>query len=71
VIVSNQVAAGDVYFGNFADLLVGTFGSGVEIIVDPYTKSRAGNVVITASVLADVAVRHAVSFCLGDADITP
>ena len=69
VIVSNQVAAGDVYFGNFSDLLVGTFGSGVEIIVDPYTKSRSGNVVITASVLADVAVRHAVSFCLGDADI--
>jgi len=69
VIVSNQVAAGDVYFGNFSDLLVGTFGSGVEIIVDPFTKSRAGNVVITASVLADVAVRHAVSFCLGDADI--
>jgi HK97 family phage major capsid protein/HK97 family phage prohead protease len=69
VIVSNQVAAGDVFFGNFADLLVGTFGSGVEIIVDPFTKSRAGNVVITASVLADVAVRHAVSFCLGDADI--
>ena len=69
VIVSNQVAAGDIYFGNFSDLLVGTFGSGVEIIVDPFTKSRAGNVVITASVLADVAVRHAVSFCLGDADI--
>lgn len=67
-IVSNQVAAGDVYFGNFADLLIGMWG-GLDILVDPYTSSTTGTVRIVAMQSVDVAVRHAVSFCLGDADI--
>lgn len=67
-IVSNQVAAGDVYFGNFADLLIGMWG-GLDILVDPYTSSTTGTVRIVAMQSCDVAVRHAVSFCLGDADI--
>jgi HK97 family phage major capsid protein len=69
-IVSNQVAAGDVYFGNFADLLIGMWG-GLDILVDPYTASTTGTVRVVAMQSADVAVRHAASFCLGDADITP
>lgn len=67
-IVSNQVAAGDAYFGNFADLLIGMWG-GLDILVDPYTSSTTGTVRIVAMQSVDVAVRHAVSFCLGDADI--
>lgn len=67
-IVSNQVAAGDAYFGNFADLLIGMWG-GLDILVDPYTASTTGTVRIVAMQSVDVAVRHAVSFCLGDADI--
>lgn len=67
-IVSNQVAAGDVYFGNFADLLIGMWG-GLDILVDPYTASTTGTVRVVAMQSADVAVRHAASFCLGDADI--
>lgn len=67
-IVSNQVAAGDAYFGNFSDLLIGMWG-GLDILVDPYTASTAGTVRIVAMQSVDVAVRHAVSFCLGDADI--
>ena len=69
-IVSNQVAAGDVYFGNFADLLIGMWG-GLDLLVDPYTASTTGTVRVVAMQSVDVAVRHAVSFCLGDADITP
>lgn len=68
VIVSNQVAAGDAYFGNFADLLIGMWG-GLDILVDPYTASTTGTVRVVAMQSCDVAVRHAVSFCLGDADI--
>jgi HK97 family phage major capsid protein len=60
-IVSNQVTAGDLYFGNFADLLIGMFG-GLDIIVDPYTASSAGTVRVVALQSVDVAVRHAVSF---------
>jgi len=64
-IVSNQAAAGDAYFGNFADLLVGMFG-GLDIVVDPYTASTSGTVRVVALQSCDVAVRNAVSFCLGN-----
>lgn len=67
-IVSNQVAAGDAYFGNFSDLLIGMYG-GLDLLVDPYTASASGTVRVRALQSVDVAVRHAVSFCLGDADI--
>jgi len=64
-IVSNQAAAGDAYFGNFADLLVGMFG-GLDIVVDPYTASTSGTVRVVALQSCDVAVRNAVSFCLAN-----
>ena len=67
-IVSNQAAAGDVYFGNWSDVLIGMWG-GLDILVDPYTSSTTGTVRIVAMQSCDVAVRNAVSFCLGDADI--
>ena len=60
-IVSNQVTAGDLYFGNFADCLIGMYG-GLDITVDPYTNSTSGTVRIVALQTMDVAVRHAVSF---------
>lgn len=60
-IVSNQVTSGDLFFGNFADLLVGMYG-GLDILVDPYTSSSTGTVRIRALQTVDVAVRNAVSF---------
>lgn len=60
-IVSNQVTAGDLFFGNFSDLLIGMYG-GLDITVDPYTSSNTGTVRIVALQTVDVAVRHAVSF---------
>jgi len=60
-IVSNQVTAGDLYFGNFADCLIGMYG-GLDITVDPYTASTSGTVRIVALQTVDVAIRHAVSF---------
>ena len=64
-IVSNQVTAGDLYFGNFSDLLVGMYG-GLDITVDPYTNSTSGTVRIVALQTIDVAVRHAVSFAFNN-----
>lgn len=64
-IVSNQCTAGNLYFGNFADLLVGMFG-GLDIVVDPYTNSTSGTVRVVALQSVDVAVRHAVSFAFGN-----
>ena len=65
VVVSNQPTAGDHYFGNFSDLLVGFFG-GLDIIVDPYTNSSSGTVRVVGIQMVDIAVRNAVSFCLGN-----
>ena len=64
-IVSNQGTAGNLYFGNFSDLLIGFFG-GLDIVVDPYTASTSGTVRIVAMQSMDVAVRHAVSFAVGN-----
>jgi len=64
-IVSNQVTAGDLYFGNFADCLVGMYG-GLDITVDPYSSSNTGTVRIVALQTCDVAVRHAVSFAVNN-----
>jgi len=64
-IVSNQVTAGDLYFGNFNDLLVGMYG-GLDILVDPYTSSASGTVRVRALQSVDVAVRNAVSFAVNN-----
>jgi HK97 family phage major capsid protein/HK97 family phage prohead protease len=64
-IVSNQATAGDLYFGDFSQLLVGMYG-GLELIVDPYSSSKSGGVSITALQSCDVAVRHAVAFAFNN-----
>jgi HK97 family phage major capsid protein/HK97 family phage prohead protease len=64
-IVSNQVTAGDLFFGNFSDALIGLYG-GLDIVVDPYSNSTSGTVNVTALQTCDVAVRHAVSFAVNN-----
>jgi len=64
-IVSNQCTAGNMYFGNFDDLLIGMFG-GLDLVVDPYTASTTGTVRVVALQSVDVAVRHATSFAFGN-----
>lgn len=48
-------------FGNFSDLLIGTWGA-LELVVDPYALKKQGLIEVTSYQLADVAVRHAESF---------
>jgi len=64
-VVSNQVTAGDLYYGNFADCLIGLYG-GLDITVDPFSSSNTGTVRIVALQTVDVAVRHAVSFAFNN-----
>lgn len=66
--VSNQVTAGDIFFGNFADLMIG-FWSGLDLTVDPYAGATSGTVRVIALQDVDIAVRNAVSFCYGNASI--
>lgn len=62
--VTNQIATGDVGFGNFADALVGMWG-GLDLTVDPYTHSTKGRIRIVAMQDVDIAVRREESFCIG------
>jgi len=64
-IVSKQATDGNMYFGNFSDLLIGMFG-GLDIVVDPYTASTTGTVRVVALQSVDAAVRHAESFAFGN-----
>jgi HK97 family phage major capsid protein len=50
-----------IFFGNWADLLVGMWGV-PDILVDPYTASAAGSVRVRILQDIDIAVRHAESF---------
>jgi HK97 family phage major capsid protein/HK97 family phage prohead protease len=62
--ITNQMNAGDVLFGNFADVLVGMWGA-LEMTVDPFSGSKKGRIRIVVFQDMDVAVRRTASFCLG------
>ena len=70
--VTNQVAStlvkgnstaicSAIFFGNWADLIY-CFWAGLDVIVDPYTNSTSGDVLITAMQDVDVVVRRPESF---------
>lgn len=62
--VSNQIEAGDWFFGNWSDVLIGEWG-GLELNVDPYTHSLKGRVRFVTFKTTDVAVRRPQSFTYG------
>jgi HK97 family phage major capsid protein len=64
VIVSNQMQTNDVLFGNYSDCVVGMW-SGLDVVIDPYTQSASGQVILTVHQDFDVAVRRPQSFALG------
>lgn len=62
-VCTNQINDGDAILGNFADFIIGMFG-GLEILVDPFTKSTQGGVRITVFQDVDFGARHEESFCV-------
>ena len=64
VTVSNQMQQNDVLFGNFADCVVGMW-YGLDVVIDPYTQSASGQVILTVHQDFDVALRRPQSFALG------
>lgn len=62
--VSNQIQTGDVFFGNWADLVIAMWG-GLDLTVDPYSLSASGGVRLVTFQDIDVNVRHVESFCYG------
>lgn len=72
-LVSNQVSStltkgsstsvcSAIFFGNWADLVMGMWGQGVDILVDPFSLSTQRAVRVVAFQDVDFAVRHAESF---------
>ncbi|MBF9235582.1 phage major capsid protein [Microvirga alba] len=65
--VTNQINTGDVFMGNFADLLVAMWG-GLELLVDPYSNSKKGRLRVVVFQDVDFALRRTQSFCVGRPD---
>ena len=53
-----------IIYGNWSDCLIGTWGGGLELILDPYTLKKQALIEVASYQMADVAVRHAQSFCV-------
>lgn len=65
VAISSQVTDGDMFYGNWSDLLFGFWG-GLDILVDPYTNALSGTVRVICHQSVDVGVRHPVSFAFNN-----
>ena len=52
-------------FGNWNDLMIGLWGNDLELVVDPFTLAKRGQIVITSYSMGDTAVRRPSSFCKG------
>jgi HK97 family phage major capsid protein len=62
--VTNQIAGGDLFFGNWSDVIVGMWG-GLDITVDPYSNSKKGRLRIVTMQDVDILLRRVDSFCYG------
>lgn len=69
-LVTNQLVDGDVFFGNFGDLIIGLWG-GLDLTVDPYSLSKSGGLRLVAFQSIDLALRRVESICYGSQTVTP
>jgi HK97 family phage major capsid protein/HK97 family phage prohead protease len=68
--ITNQITTGDVFFGNYADLLIAMWG-GLDVTVDPFTQATKGRIRIVNFQDFDFAARRAASFCFGQKPAAP
>ena len=64
-LASAQVTAGDMFFGNWADLILGLWG-GLDVMSNPYTLDQRRNVKVSVLQSADYGVRHPDSFAFNN-----
>lgn len=62
--ITNQITDGDVFFGNFGDLIIGLWG-GLDLTVDPYSLSKSGGLRIVVFQDVDFVLRRVESICWG------
>lgn len=65
--VSGCVSNNNIYFGDWSKLILAIWdkGAGMEVIIDPYTQAKQGNVVVVASMCIDAAIEQAGAFAIG------
>jgi HK97 family phage major capsid protein len=51
-----------IIFGNFNDVVLASFGEGIDLIVDPFTNATSGQTRVIANSYVDVGVRRPASF---------
>jgi HK97 family phage major capsid protein len=61
---TNQIPNNQALFGNFEDLIIGIWGKGLDIIVNPYSLDTQAEIRITVHQFCDIGLRHPVSFCV-------
>lgn len=66
-IQSESLPANTAVFGVWRHLIVAMWGNGLDIIVDPYTQSKAGIVQVTAFTDVDLLTRHPQAFAYNSA----
>lgn len=62
--ITNQLVDGDVFFGNFGDLIIGLWG-GMDLTLDPYSLSKSGGLRIVVFQDVDFVLRRVESICYG------
>lgn len=67
--ITNQLTTGDIFFGNFADLIIGLWG-GLDLTVDPYSLSKSGGTRIVVFQDVDFVLRRVESICWGSASVS-
>lgn len=63
--ITNQITDGELFFGNFSDLIIGMWG-GLDLTVDPYSLSKSGGVRVVVFQDVDTALRRVESICFGN-----
>lgn len=63
--VSGVVSNDNIYFGDWSKLLLGVFGDGLSILVDPYTYSSEGNIKIVGDIQIDACLENDGAFVVG------
>lgn len=67
--VTSNVASGKLVFGNFENLIIGSWGD-IEVLVDPYTQATKGCVRLVINAYFDVKPARSVAFAFGDTTVT-
>lgn len=62
-VASNQVPNNQVILGEYDQLIHALWG-GLDVVVDPYTLAKNGEMVITINTWGDYALRHPQAFCI-------